>query len=128
MAEYNTEQRKRLLDFMKKHSGRALSVDEWTKGISAEADAPSRATVYRTLLKLEKQGLVISTKEKRHIHYQLADCDHGHLHLKCITCGRLIHASHRLSKSLERMISRDSDFSLDQKQTVIYGVCSECKK
>lgn len=128
MAEYKTEQRKQLLDFMQKNSGLALSVDEWTIRMQQhQSDAPGRSTVYRTLLMLEKQGLVIRTKERRHSRYQIAGCSHDHLHLKCLGCGKLVHLSHSASHALEQIISKDEEFSVDGKQTVIYGTCSDCK-
>ena len=122
MAEYKTEQRKQLIEFMQQHSEWALSLDEWSEKLKAEGYTIGRSTVYRTLIKMEKEGSVISTKEKRHIHYQISACCEDHLHLKCTGCGKLFHLSHEHSHALKQ--SLPTGFSVDN---IIYGTCKECK-
>ncbi len=131
MAEYNTEQRKQLIDFLEKHKDLSLSIDGWIDMMQKESSGrvPGRTTVYRTMERLEREGLVIRTREGRHSQFQLAQCfgEHGHLHLKCVGCGKLFHMSHEASHVLEKSIFSDSRFNIDQSQTVIYGKCAECK-
>lgn len=124
MAEYKTEQRRQLTEFMTKYSDLALSIDEWLEKLKEEGYTLGRTTVYRTLLKLEKEGTVISTKEQRHTHYQISTCCHDHLHLKCIGCGKLIHLNHDTSHALKSSILGDIGFSVDD---VIYGKCEKCR-
>lgn len=122
MAEYKTEQRKQVTEFIERYGESALSLDEWTKKLRAEGYTIGRSTVYRTLIKLEKDGIVISTKEQRHRHYQIAPCCDDHLHLKCTGCGKLFHLSHEHSHALKQAMP--SGFSVDN---IIYGMCKECK-
>ncbi|MBR5515081.1 MAG: transcriptional repressor [Clostridia bacterium] len=134
MGEYKTEQRKQLIEFMTKYSELSLSVDGWVEKMKKELHEsfiPSRSTVYRTMLKLEKQGRVIRCVEgaSHTCNYQIAVCHehHHHLHLKCVGCGALIHMSHEASELLNNTILKDNNFNVDKNQTVIYGLCAECK-
>ena len=122
MAEYNTEQRRVILEFMKEHNGLALSADGWKRMLGEAGYSLGRTTLYRTLVKLDREGAVISTREHRHTKYQYVDCCHEHLHLKCTGCGRLFHLSHEHSHAIRS--SLPAEFSVNN---VIYGICTECK-
>ncbi len=122
MVEYKTVQRRVLSEFMGKYSDLALSADGWTGKLKEEGFSLCRTTVYRALLKMEKEGKVISSKENRHIRYQIATCKGDHLHLKCTGCGKLFHLSHEHSRALKN--SLPSDFSVNN---LIYGICADCK-
>ncbi|MBE6686812.1 MAG: hypothetical protein E7591_06215 [Ruminococcaceae bacterium] len=133
MAEYITEQRRQLIEFMQRYSGLSLSVDKWREKMLEELSlekVPSRSTFYRTMLKLKREGAVIrfADQASHTSRYQIANCkEHFHLHLKCIECGSLIHMSHEASRELHNVILKDNNFNVDKNQTVIYGICSECK-
>lgn len=122
MAEYKTEQRRLLSEFMEKHNELALSADGWSKKLKEEGYNLGRTTVYRTLLKMEKEGRAISSKEHRHTRYQISACTGDHLHLKCTGCGKLYHLSHEHSHALKN--SLPEGFSINN---VIYGICAECE-
>ena len=122
MAEYKTEQRRVILEFIKEHNELALSADGWKKMLGEAGCLIGRTTLYRTLVKLEREGEVISTKEHRHTKYQYVDCRHEHLHLKCTGCGKLFHLSHEHSHAIRSSLPKE--FSVNN---VIYGICAECK-
>lgn len=132
MAEYKTEQRRILIDFMTKYPELSLSADQWLEKMALvfkTDEMPSRSTVYRTMLKLEREGKVLRCVEgnSHTCKYQIASCHgHTHLHLKCIGCGTLIHMSKENSQLLSETVLKDNGFNVDEKQTVIYGRCTKC--
>ena len=135
MAEYETRQRRILLDYLNAHPDRGFSVEELYEGVSAEHAAdivPGKSTVYRLIARLVNEGLVkrFAAGQGRQFAYQIvacAACD-KHLHLKCTACGGLYHMDHAVSEQIMREVLSRSDFSLDEKETVLFGVCKGCKQ
>ncbi len=132
MKSYNTEQCRQLVSFMEKNRDKSYSVDEWIaemKSDSTFAMIPGRSTVFRNIQKLVECGKVIRSATGRFVKYQLVECPShaGHLHLKCTSCGELIHLSHEASEALADGVMKDSSFDVSSEQTVIYGKCGKCK-
>ena len=137
MAEYETKQRRILLDFLKAHPDHGFSVEELFNGLSAEHAAdivPGKSTIYRLIARLVSEGFVkrFAAGQGRQFAYQIVACDacdacNAHLHLKCTTCGRLCHMDHAVSEQIMHEVLSRSDFSLDEKETVLFGICKDCK-
>ncbi len=135
MAEYETKQRRILLDYLNAHPDRGFSVEELFDGLSMEHAAdivPGKSTIYRLIARLVSEGLVkrFAVGQGRQFAYQIiacAACD-AHLHLKCTACGGLYHMDHAVSEQIMREVLSRSDFSLDEKETVLFGVCKGCKR
>ena len=135
MAEYETKQRRILLDYLNAHPEQGFSVEELYEGLSAEHAAdivPGKSTIYRLIARLVSEGLVkrFAAGQGRQFAYQIVACDacDAHLHLKCTTCGSLYHMDHAVSEQIMREVLSRSDFSLDEKETVLFGVCKDCKR
>ena len=134
MAEYETKQRRILLDYLKAHPDRGFSVEELYEGLIAEHTAdsvPGKSTRSRLIARLVSEGLVkrFAAGQGRQFAYQIVACDacDAHLHLKCTACGCLYHMDHAVSEQIMREVLSRSDFSLDEKETVLFGVCKGCK-
>ena len=134
MSEYKTHQREAVLSFLASHSEIQYSMDELVQSLSAihGENAPGKSTVYRLINKLVEDGTVkrFEKNNSKQFVYQIAggeECHH-HLHMKCLNCGRLLHMEHELSEELIGLIYGDSDFTVDQEQTTLFGCCKECKK
>lgn len=133
MAEYETKQRRILLDYLNAHPDRGFSVAELFEGLSAAHTAeivPGKSTIYRLIARLVNEGLVkrFSADQGRQFSYQIvacAACD-AHLHLKCTACGSLFHMDHTVSERIMREVLSRNEFSLDEKETVLFGVCKSC--
>lgn len=135
MAVYDTQQRRILLDFLARHPDRGFSVEELLGALSAELpreSLPGRSTLYRLVAKLVDEGLIkrFSETHSRRVQYQIVACKQAcaHLHLKCTTCGGLYHMDHALSEQIVCEVLQNSAFSLDEKETVLFGVCRNCQK
>ena len=134
MAEYATEQKKLLIDFLREHHESSFSVDEIVlemKKING-VKVPATSTVYRLMTKLVEEGRVkrFVKGHSRQFLYQIVDRDHcrSHLHLRCMDCGKLIHLNEKLSDELLDVIRSTSDFSVNEEETVLVGACSDCSR
>jgi Fur family ferric uptake transcriptional regulator len=135
LAEYETKQRRILLDYFKAHPDRGFSVEELYDGLLAEHTAdivPGKSTIYRLIARLVSDGLVkrFAAGQGRQFAYQIVACEacDAHLHLKCTACGSLYHMDHAVSEQIMQEVLSISDFALDEKETVLFGVCKGCKR
>jgi Fur family ferric uptake transcriptional regulator len=126
--EYKTKQREIVLEYLKSHPEYSLSAKEIKDALNNEV---SKATLYRTLDKLEEEHILrkyynefTSNYEYQYAHKE--DTCSSHLHLKCTQCGRLIHLHCKEANELINHISKEHDFFINQENTIIYGICSKC--
>ena len=133
MAHYNTQQKRSLVDFLTRYSGRAFTADEIVSALEKNSpDTPGRSTVYRLINRLCEDGTVkrfVPDGSKR-FRYQIAggeECHH-HLHLKCTECGRLIHMPDAQTDDVLKVVFGDCDFSVDREQTTLFGCCGDCRR
>ena len=130
MKEYNTEQKKQIIDFLKLHSDHHYTVDEITKAVSTDRGA-GKSTVYRQISKLMQSGGIrrFETPGVKSFVYQYANhhdnCD-SHYHLKCVKCGRLIHLECSKLDEVRAHIISEHDFIIGCGESVIYGQCTAC--
>ena len=52
-------------------------------------------------------------------------CDH--LHLQCVKCGRIYHLDCAFMKEISEHIEKDHGFELQCRNSVLYGICKDCK-
>lgn len=129
---YETGPRKRLLEFLKAHCDEQFSAAAIAERISdAEGAGISLSSVYRNIDKLVQEGSVRRFEgedgKKSLYQYIGGECSE-HLHLKCTECGRIIHVDERTTEALLHTALDSSDFSIDEKKTLLFGVCGECKE
>lgn len=131
MAEYITKQRTQIIECLKKHKDNHLTADDIVMQLLQSGEHVSRTTVYRTLDKLCRDGLLrryeLSGENCACYQYIDADDDCGeHFHLKCESCGELIHLGcHRLNE-LSSHIESEHAFKVNNAKTVLYGTCAKC--
>ena len=127
--KYNTKQRLSLLQFFENNPSKCFSAKEIMKNPEITL---GEATIYRSLSKFVNEG-----KLKKYISpdgegsfYQYntrtPDCN-GHFHLKCLSCGTLVHMDCDLMSSISEHIDKEHGFSIDNSKTTLYGLCSKCK-
>ncbi len=133
MAKYQTEQKKLLLRYMEKSENRQFSAEELAMALIAEGEkAPGKSTVYRLVTELYSEGTLrrFPKTEGRGWLYQYhgaGGCS-GHLHLKCVSCGKLLHLNCGMSEELLEHIEEVHRFKVDNGATVLYGLCADCRK
>ena len=63
--------------------------------------------------------------------YQYVEMGHHceeHLHLKCVSCGCIIHLECAFMQEISEHILEDHGFKLQCKNSIIYGLCRECRE
>lgn len=124
---YRTRQRELILERLIEASERHITADELAEMLRGEK--VGRSTVYRTLERLVESGEV-----RRYYmpdggacyQYAAGENCHEHHHLKCVRCGRLLHAECGFLDELAEHIMQHHRFTLDRSRTVLYGVCEQC--
>lgn len=131
---YKTAGRQRLLDFLESHPDRQFPVDELTEELDRLSDVgngrSSKSTLYRHLSELCDEGTVRkyrSDTQSAYVYQYVGrgDCCH-HFHLKCLSCGALVHLECTVSEELLSHISSDHHFKVDSGRSILYGTCEAC--
>ena len=60
--------------------------------------------------------------------YQHNPCTESHLHIRCIHCGALAHLHCDEAEAFARHLGQHHGFTLDERQTILYGVCQACRE
>lgn len=133
VATYNTQQKKELMDFLKKHPEHAYTIDDIAEGMKADpefANPPGKSTIYRLMPGLAEENLVkcFSAGRGTKTTYQImgGESCHFHIHLKCTGCGRLLHMSDEASRAISGNLLDTSGFRLDVGRTTLFGLCRSC--
>lgn len=130
MKNYKTGQRSSLLAFLEQHRDEQLAAEQIAEMMAADGNVISLSAVYRNLERMEQEGYVrrSAAGEGRGSVYQYigGECSE-HLHMQCTGCGQVIHLDHKTTEALCSAAQSCSDFSIDEKRTVLYGRCRDCK-
>ena len=131
MAEYNTEQKKLLLDFLEKNHDSAYTIEEITNELKSRGATVGKSTVYRLMTRLVEEKRVkrqLSDSSRKAIYRITLDSHcHNHLHLQCIKCGRVLHLDEEVSDRLLDTVKQINNFSVSEEDTVLMGKCADCK-
>ena len=129
---YATASRKRILEFLKSNSNRAVTaadIDDYLRENDSEVNI---TTIYRYLDKLASEGTVmkyVAEKGAKAV-YQYVEMGHRceeHLHLKCVKCGCIIHLECAFMDEISEHIRKDHGFELQCKNSILYGICKKCR-
>lgn len=130
-GEYNTRQKREMLAFLKQHDLKHYTVDDLVFEMQEQGEKVGRSTVYRYLEQLADQGNVRKYQNSRGItlyqHVENCEACDGHFHMMCRICGRLLHVDCELMAGLAEHIFKDHGFELDPRETILKGVCAQCK-
>lgn len=120
-----TGQRRRVLGALTRRSH--LTPDAIAALVAADGGAElPPSTIYRTLEALEEVGLVDHTHlDHRAPTYHRAG-GHGHLHLRCRECGRVIEIDPGVAADLVDTVRDATGFVADPTHMAIHGRCADC--
>ena len=126
-SSYATASRRKILEYLKNsndHTVTAADVDEYLKKHDSEVNI---TTIYRYLDKLAGEQRImkyVADKGERAVFQYVDEGRHcrEHLHLKCVQCGRIYHL-----EEISHHIEESHGFTLQCKNSILYGVCKECK-
>lgn len=120
---YMTAQKTALWNFLSENAKKPLSIAEIAGGCNI-----GRSSVYRLIKGLVNAGLVCKILRKSGFVYQLSSCVEclDHMHLKCVTCGKLIHLSQSQTRLLKKEILEHYEFDPKDDSAMLYGKCNDC--
>ncbi len=125
-----TGQRAAILEAMLQFSGQHVSAEEIFNAVKLKHPELGLATVYRTMLLLDKLGLVHKLDfDDGFSRYELVkpNEDHTHHHLICSSCGSVSEVEEDLLDSLEEEILKKNGFLVKDHRVQFYGLCSKCR-
>lgn len=133
---YQTKQKSQILEYFEKHANAHLTAAELVQALTENGTPIGAATVYRTLERLETEGLVrrYTLDERGGACWQYAGAQteaqhcHAHFHLKCIECGALLHVDCEYLQGIGKHILAHHGFVVDHSRTVLYGLCEHCRE
>ena len=129
MPDYKTQQRKVFLAYLSQHTDELLSARQIADALANEKI--SLSAVYRNLAQLEAEEKVRrSAKSGSHeAFYQYLDAKgcKGALHMSCVKCGKTFHMADSNAALLAKHLAQSEQFTLDAADTILYGICSDCK-
>lgn len=131
MAQYKTKQRAQVIECLKENKDKHMTVEMLIKYLANAGVSVGRATIYRTLDMLCKEGIIrryeLTVDNSACYQYidEHADCSE-HFHLKCEQCGELIHLDCDHITELSKHIEKDHAFRVNNSKTVLYGLCAKC--
>lgn len=124
---YNTETREKIISLLKNNKEKSFSAEEIFSSLSESG--VSKSTVFRQLSRLTQDFEIkrIASENNRSVRYQFLDRAHcrAHLHLKCSSCGKLLHLDCGVTEFLEKSIKSAKKFSIDT-GAFIPGICDKC--
>ena len=130
MAKYVTKQRRQLLDYLSRHTDEQMTARQIADALTQENI--SLSAVYRNLSDLEADGLLKRSVREgtRDVFYQYIateECKDS-LHLSCRVCGKSIHLDNAEAERLLDSTLKSTGFQIDKTETILYGVCADCRK
>lgn len=132
-SSYSTEKRGRILEYLKANKDKDVSVKDIEDGVNSGGDMSINVTtIYRYLDKLEKQGFILKHvgEDGGKSTFQYINPEkscHNHLHMKCTSCGRIMHMDCGFMDEFMSHIKEHHGFNIECKTSMIYGVCDSCR-
>ncbi len=132
---YATKTRQVILEYLIINRARTVSVSDILGYLRAQCgdDVPNITTIYRYLDKLCAEHRVmkyVADKGEKAV-YQFIEEGKGceqHLHLKCTTCGRIMHMNCGFMEEIHTHLMQSHGFALHCGGSMLYGTCSECSE
>lgn len=124
---YNTKKKKAIMDFFKVYPETWFTAEQ----VAVAMDGVGKSTVYRVITELCETGYLLkeySEKKNCFVFKNDKKACREHLHLQCVSCGKYVHVEDDLAKNIADAIAGENAFTIDNRRTVLYGTCAECKR
>lgn len=116
-----------------KHPDKNINVQDLFLAIKPLNPKINITTIYRNLDQLENEGIIMMHRlpdgEEKVYQYVIPkrDCSH-HLHLYCKKCGAIIHLDCDFMDELKTHLLAEHGFLIDTQQSMIMGLCENCRR
>lgn len=86
------------------------------------------SSIYRTLDTFTKEKIIIKdTNNQATAIYTIANDTHSHF-LECKHCHEKIKLDYCPYHKVNKQIQKNTEFTVDEHNVVLYGICKNCKK
>lgn len=124
---YNTEQRRLVSACLDARADRYQTVDEVFEALREQGTSVGRTTVYRTLERMAADGTVskvVGAPGSSALYRRAGEAEQGQL--LCLECGRVFPLDCGMLATFDEHVREHHGFAIDQRRTVICGVCEQC--
>lgn len=127
--ERNTEQKEIILNYLKQHSDKHMSINEIYEEVKEDV---GKTTIYRIINHLIEKGQVtkIPLENGQGFCYKYNSKNENcnkHYHLICEKCNHLYHFESEVVTKVSEEAEQNEDFKIDNNRIVFYGICKDCK-
>jgi Fur family ferric uptake transcriptional regulator len=130
-TRYNTAQGKATLEYLASLGGKHVTAAQVAEHFGKAKPSIGLTTVYRHLERLVEDGHVrkyfidgVSSACYQHVTDD-ENCPER-FHLKCESCGALLHLECEVLDEVQRHVREEHSFSIDKGKIVFYGKCADC--
>ncbi len=109
-------------------SGREFAVEDLWKELLDLDPGIGRATVFRSVDLLVREGLLDRVPTGNGRHRYRACGPHHHHHVTCTTCRRVVEIDQCLSPALLERVASATDFAIEGHSLELFGRCPVCRK
>ncbi len=122
---YKTDHKLELINIFENNKDKTYSAVALVEELKEKMN---KTTIYRQLKSLEKNSTIrrVYNPNTETYEYQYSNGCNSHLHLKCKSCGNVIHLSCSEANSFMEHIYENHGFRIDNLSTTIFGICKEC--
>ena len=129
---YRSKNRDALISYLRDREGDHVTVNEIHDHFRQSGSSMGVATIYRQLEQLVADGqmrkYLVDSSSAACFEYIGAQEGHARfVHCKCEKCGRILHIDRSEIEEMARLLEERSGFRMDNVQTVLYGVCGDCR-
>lgn len=116
---------------LEENCDKSFTIDEIVDLLKSRNEFVGRSTIYRYIENLCQSGQVrrFVQEGRKSATYQYMEnheqCE-NHMHLKCLTCGKIVHLGCDFMSEVCGHISKYHKFEVDNSKTVILGLCADC--
>lgn len=126
--ERRTEQKEKLIEYLKNNANRHLRILKIQEDLHNEI---GQTTIYRIINLLVEKGMVskIPLENSQGFCYQYNNekehCS-NHYHLICEKCNKTIHINNENINTTLKEIENENQFKINNSRVVFYGLCNKC--
>ncbi len=131
---YTTISHTKIMKYLADNGDKLITVNDIEAFLREEGIEVNVSTIYRFLNRLSDSGEVmkyVASKGEMSSFQYIGDTSRNcknHLHLQCVRCGKIIHLECEFMKEIQSHIMEHHGFELRCESSVLYGMCSECRK
>lgn len=127
---YNTKQKQDIEETILSIKQEHFTCEELSLKLKEKGKNIGLTTVYRHLDKMVKDGFLrkYASLSGESACYQVIENCGEHFHLKCVSCGKLVHLACESLDMINAHVKNEHGFFIDPAKTVFYGTCKECAK